>query len=216
MLFGGTRVFTDRREAGRALASALEQYRASDAIVLGLARGGVPVAYEVASALGFPLDVLIVRKLGVPGHEELAMGAIASGGASVLNMTVLTAAGISEETLKEVVGREREELQRREKTLRGDAPPLDVAGRVAMIVDDGLATGATMRAAAQALRGPAKRVVAAVPVAAPESLVRLRQEADEVVCLAAPQEFSAVGEFYLDFKETSEEEVRALLAAAHS
>ena len=200
-------VFRDRSDAGQALAGRLGRWRrAADAIVLGLPRGGVPVAYEIAAALELPLDVLVVRKLGVPWQPELAMGAIASGGAMVLNDDVIRIAG----------GRERVDLaavERRERDFRHDRPPLEVAGRTAIVVDDGLATGATMEAAVGALRQlGAARVVVAVPVAAPESKARVEALADEVVCLETPPWFSAVGQWYEDFSQTADAEVRDLLA----
>jgi len=207
------RIFENRVEAGRALAQALARPgRAPGAIVLGLPRGGVPVAYEVAQALGLPLDVLVVRKLGLPWQPELAMGAIASGGALVLNEDVLRHAGGREQALEQVRRRELAELERRERAFRGTRPPLDVAGRTAIIVDDGLATGATMEAAVRALKAlRAERVVVAVPVASIEARDRVAAIADEVVCLEAPTYFSAVGQWYRDFDQTSDEEVCELL-----
>ena len=209
------RVFRDRSDAGQALAGRLGRWRrAADAIVLGLPRGGVPVAYEIAAALELPLDVLVVRKLGVPWQPELAMGAIASGGAMVLNDDVIRIAGGRERVdLAAVERRERAELERRERDFRHDRPPLEVAGRTAIVVDDGLATGATMEAAVGALRQlGAARVVVAVPVAAPESKARVEALADEVVCLETPPWFSAVGQWYEDFSQTADAEVRELLA----
>lgn len=211
-----TRIFDDRVDAGRALARALVTFGgAGDAIVLGLPRGGVPVAAEVARSLGLPLDVLVVRKLGLPWQPELAMGAIASGGAVVLNEDVLAHARGREDLVAQVQRRELEELQRREREFRGSRPPLAVAGRVAIVVDDGLATGATMEAAVRALRSlGAARVVAAVPVASPEARQRIASLADEVVCLETPRYFSAVGQWYRDFDQTSDSEVSRLLAAS--
>jgi erythromycin esterase-like protein/orotate phosphoribosyltransferase len=209
-------LFRDRHEAGRALAGLLEHYRGrDDVIVLGLPRGGVPVAYEVATALGAPLDVFLVRKLGVPGHEELAMGAIASGGVVVLNDDVVRDMGITPEVLRGVAEREAQELQRRERAYRGDRPMPQIAGKVVVLVDDGLATGSSMRAAIQALRtlGPA-RIVVAVP-AAPESTCReLAAEVDEVICATTPSPFFAVGASYYNFTQTTDDEVRDLLQAA--
>jgi len=208
--------FENRREAGRQLARQLLAYRGrADVLVLGLPRGGVPVAAEVALGLGAPLDVLVVRKLGVPGHEELAMGAVASGGARVLNDAVVRDLRIAPATIERVAERERAELQRRERAFRGDRPPPEVAGRTVIVVDDGIATGATMRSAVAALRtsGP-ERVVVATPVAAPEAVALLRGEAHEVVCLHTPESFLAVGRWYRDFPQTSEDEVRSLLQAA--
>ncbi len=210
------RLFRDRRDAGRVLATLLDQYRdRPDVLVLGLARGGVPVAYEVAAALGAPLDVFLVRKLGVPGREELAMGAIASGGVIVINDDVVRGLGIAPETIQRVAEEEGRELQRREQAYREGRPAPDVAGKVVIVADDGLATGASMRAAAQALRqrGPA-RIVVAVP-AAPESACReLAAMADEVVCATTPSPFFAVGASYWDFTQVTDEEVRDLLRAA--
>jgi erythromycin esterase-like protein/predicted phosphoribosyltransferase len=210
------RLFRDRRDAGRVLASLLGPYRdRPDVIVLGLARGGVPVAYEVAAALGAPLDVFLVRKLGVPGREELAMGAIASGGVLVLNDDVVRGLGIAPETIQRVAEEEGRELARREQAYRDGRPALDVAGQMVILADDGLATGASMRAAVQALRqqGPA-RIVVAVP-AAPESACReLAAMADEVVCATTPSPFFAVGASYWDFTQVTDEGVRDLLRAA--
>jgi erythromycin esterase-like protein/predicted phosphoribosyltransferase len=210
------RLFRDRRDAGRVLARLLDQYRdRPDVLVLGLARGGVPVGYEVAAALGAPLDVFLVRKLGVPGREELAMGAIASGGVIVINDDVVRGLGIAPETIQRVAEEEGRELQRREQAYREGRPPPDVIGKVVILADDGLATGASMRAAVQALRqlGPA-RIVVAVP-AAPESACReLAAMADEVVCATTPSPFFAVGASYWDFTQVTDEEVRDLLRAA--
>ncbi len=209
-----TRVFADRVEAGRALARALGSYAGSTATtVLALPRGGVPVAREISRALGLPLDVLVVRKLGLPMQPELAMGAIASGGAVVLNEDVLRYLGDRMASLEAVKSRELAEVQRRERSYRGDRPPLAVAGRTAILVDDGLATGATMEAAVRALRAlDAKRIVVAVPVSSVEARDRIAALADEVVCLEAPLFFSAVGQWYRNFDQTSDEEVCALLA----
>ena len=210
------RLFRDRRDAGRVLARLLDQYRdRPDVLVLGLARGGVPVGYEVATALSAPLDVFLVRKLGVPGRQELAMGAIASGGVIVINDDVVRGLGIAPETIQRVAEEEGRELQRREQAYREGRPAPDVAGQVVILADDGLATGASMRAAVQALRqlGPA-RIVVAVP-AAPESACReLTAMADEVVCATTPSPFFAVGASYWDFTQVTDEEVRDLLRAA--
>jgi predicted phosphoribosyltransferase len=186
-------------------------------IVLGLPRGGVPVAFEAAKALGAPLDVFLVRKLGVPGHDELAMGAIASGGVRVLNDSVVGSLAIPEAALEEVTARERKELERRERAYRGGRSGPALGGRRIILVDDGLATGATMRAAVKALRAhePA-RIVVAVPTAPPDAIDDLREEADEVVCLHTPAPFYGVGGSYDDFSQTSDEEVRELLARADS
>jgi putative phosphoribosyl transferase len=183
--------------------------------VLGLPRGGVPVAAEVAGALGAPLDVFVVRKLGVPGHDELAMGAIASGGVRVLNTSVITGLGIGEEEIDRVAAREGQELDRRAEAYRGARSEPDVAGKVVIVVDDGLATGSTMRAAVAALRAQRPgRIVVAVPVGAPSTCAALAQEADEVVCARMPGSFHAVGQWYDDFSPPSELELRRLLGTA--
>jgi predicted phosphoribosyltransferase len=214
------RVFEDRAEAGRALADALAEWRgAPETVVLGLPRGGVPVAYEIAHALGLPLDVLLVRKLGLPWQPELAMGAIASGGALVLNEEVVSYLPPGSDALESVREREQRELERRERVFRGDRPPLDMHGRTGILVDDGLATGATMEASVRALRKlGARRVVVAVPVASVEARDRIAAVADEVVCLSAPEWFSAVGQWYRDFRQTEDAEVSELLerAALHA
>jgi putative phosphoribosyl transferase len=208
--------FENRREAGRELAQHLKAYaNRNDVSVLALPRGGVPVAFEVARALGAPLDVLVVRKLGVPVQPELAMGAIASGDAFFLDERIVEYAGVGKDELGQVIARERVELARREKLYRGDAPPLDVRGRVAIVVDDGMATGATMKAAAMSLRQahPAK-IVAALPVAPLDSEARVEDVVDEFVCVMRPRNYFGVGQFYVDFDQTSDEEVRELLDAA--
>jgi predicted phosphoribosyltransferase len=209
-------VYRDRSDAGRALAGHLQEYaHRPDVLVLALPRGGVPVAYEVAEALGAPLDVFLVRKLGVPGHEELAMGAIASGGVRVLNPQVLELARISGDVVDAATTREQRELDRRERAYRAGRPAPDVAGKTVILIDDGLATGSTMRAAARALRrlGPAKLVVA-VPVAAAETCDAFLDEADAVVCARTPVPFQAVGMWYDDFAQTTDDEVRDLLDRA--
>jgi putative phosphoribosyl transferase len=210
--------FLDRRDAGRQLAAKLVDYaRDPGVLVLGLPRGGVPVAFEVARALQAPLDVFVVRKLGVPGHRELAMGAIASGGLRVLNMGVIEALGISSAAGESVADRELLEVERQQRTYRGNRPLPDLSGRTIIIVDDGLATGSTMRAALAALRqsNPA-RIIVAVPVAAAQTARELRREADEVVCVSAPLDFHSVSTWYGDFSQTSDEEVRRLLEAGTS
>jgi putative phosphoribosyl transferase len=205
--------FRDRIEAGQLLGRALASRALENEIVLALPRGGVPVGYEVAKALGAPLDVFIVRKLGVPGHEELAMGAIASGGVRVLNRDVLDYARITPQQLDTVTAREERELARREAEYRGYRPPLDVRGRTVIIVDDGLATGSTMRAAVQALRAmEPKRVIVAVPVGAAQTCEEFRDIVDEIVCLRTPEPFEAVGLWYDDFTQTTDAEVHALLS----
>jgi predicted phosphoribosyltransferase len=205
--------FRDRAEAGQLLAQQLTLYAGRrDVLVLALPRGGVPVAYEVARALGVPLDVFVVRKLGVPGHKELAMGAIASGGVCVLNDDVVRELRIPRRIIETVVARELLELERRECIYRSDRSAPDVRGRTVILVDDGLATGSTMRAAVAALRrlGPAK-IVVAVPTAAPSTCEELRHEADECVCEITPDPFYAVGLWYEDFSQTTDDEVRELL-----
>lgn len=206
----------NRTEAGRALGTALRAYRGrSDVLVLALPRGGVPVACEVADALGAEVDLLIVRKLGTPGQEELAMGAIASGGVRVLNRDVIEPLRITERAIAEVERRERAEIERREHAYRGRRPRPAVAGRCVILVDDGVATGATMRAGIAALRqaGPSK-IVVAVPVAPPDTVDLLRSEADAVVCLATPEPFMAIGYWYVEFPQLADEEVRMLLTQA--
>jgi putative phosphoribosyl transferase len=210
------RAFPNRAEAGRLLAKSLEKYAdRNDVIVLGLPRGGVPVAYEVAKSLRAPLDVFIVRKLGVPGFEELAAGAIASGGVRVLNEDVLRALPNADEIIESVTAKETAELERREKSYRDDRPAPEFRDRVVILVDDGLATGATMRAAVKALRqrGVAK-IVVAVPVGPPDTCREFEDEADETICASAPEFFQAVGQYYEDFSQTSDDEVRDLLARA--
>jgi len=205
--------FRDRYQAGRRLADALSHLRgASDVWVVALPRGGVPVASEVAAALGAPLDVLVVRKLGAPGHEELAVGAIASGGVRIVNEELVRYLGIDAAELDRIAERETHELRRREALYRDQRAALDVAGRTVVLVDDGVATGATMLVAVEALKElGAKRLVVAVPVGAPDSMARLREAADEVVCLLAPPELTSVGQWYDDFSQTSDAEVRSLL-----
>lgn len=206
--------FANRREAGQALAHSLRALADDpNALVLALPRGGVPVGYEIAHALHLPLDVFIVRKLGVPRHEELAMGAIASGGARVLNEEVIRKLRISPQEVDAVAAREQMELARREREYRGDLPPLQVVGKNVILVDDGLATGATMRAAIQGLRQKnAAQIVVAVPVGALETCNRVAQEADQIVCEMAPDDFNAVGAWYEDFSQASDAEVSELLS----
>lgn len=208
------RIFEDRQDAGRALAERLSDYAGRpDVIVLALPRGGVPVGAEVARALGAPLDVLVVRKLGLPGQEELAMGAIASGGVRVLNEEVVSLTGVPREVIDRVAEEEGRELERREAAYRGDRPPPDVAGRTVILVDDGIATGSTLRAAVEALRkqGPA-RIVVAVPTAPKAACEALGEVADEVICVTTPEPFSAISLSYRSFPQMSDEEVREILA----
>lgn len=206
--------FRDRADAGRLLAGKLAHYAGRDDVsVLALPRGGVPVAYEVAQELDAPVDVFLVRKLGVPGHEELAMGAIAEGGFRVLNHDVIQELGLTADTIDRVAVRELEELARRAQEYRGDRPAPDVTGRIAILVDDGLATGATMRAAVAALRPKgAARIVVAIPVAAQSTYREFRAIADEIVGVELPDRFYAVGAWYEDFSQTTDEEIRTLLA----
>jgi len=211
-------LYNDRRHAGRVLSSALMKYsERSDVVVLALPRGGVPVAYEVAQRLQAPLDVFLVRKLGVPGYEELAMGALASGGHYVLNESVLRTLDIGSEEIARVAAAENRELARRERTYRGTRNPLRLLGKTVILIDDGLATGSTMRVAIEALRRqkPAQ-IVAAVPVAAPETCAELADEADEMICAATPQPFHAVGLWYEDFDQTTDEVVCELLETARA
>jgi putative phosphoribosyl transferase len=208
--------FKNRIEAGRLLAEELKSYaNRTDVLVLALPRGGLPVAFEVAQALGAPLDLMLVRKLGVPRQEELAMGAIAAGGTKVLNQDLVKSLNISDAALEAVISKEKRELERREHTYRGDRPVPEVGNRCVILIDDGLATGATMKAAVLALRQqqPAQ-IIIGVPVAPPDTAEELRKEADEIICLATPEPFYAIGTWYVDFSQTSDEEVRTLLARA--
>ena len=209
-------LFRDRSDAGRALAGKLARYADQpDVLVLGLPRGGVPVAYEVARALHAPLDVFLVRKLGLPGREELAMGAIASGGVRVLNEDVIRALNVSNDMIETAAAAEQQELARRERAYRDDLPPIDVRGSTVILVDDGLATGSTMRAAIAALRRQhPKRIVVAVPVGAQEVCEEFRSEADEIVCSCTPEPFYAVGLWYNDFSQMTDDKVRDLLRKA--
>jgi predicted phosphoribosyltransferase len=208
--------FRDRREAGRHLVGALRIPAGAPVYVLALPRGGVPVAYEVALALGAPLDVFVVRKLGVPGHEELAMGAIAQGGVRILNQDVIDALGIPPAIVDQVAVEEGAELTRRARLYRGNAPAPDLRGRTVLLVDDGLATGATMAAAVQGVRSQQPhRIIVAVPVASREAVQALGQVADECVSVLTPRMFGGVGQWYQDFAQTTDHEVRTLLDAAH-
>jgi putative phosphoribosyl transferase len=206
--------FRNRTDAGQQLAQALKTYaNRADVLVLGLPRGGVPVAYEVAKALSAPLDICIVRKLGVPGHKELAMGAIASGGVRVLNYDVLGWLQIPSKTIDEVAERELRELQRRDRTYRGERPQPEIKDRTILLVDDGLATGSTMRAAIAVLKAQhPKEIIIAVPVAPTDVCQELRAEVEKVICLATPEPFYAIGLWYENFAQTTDEEVCALLA----
>ena len=206
-------LFKDRRDAGRKLAERLSEH-ANDphVLVLALPRGGVPVAYEVAEALGAELDIFLVRKLGVPGHEELAMGAIATGGVRVLNDSVVNALNIPDKVIDAVAEREQAELERRARAYRGERPRAQIEGRTVIIIDDGLATGASMRAAVAGLRAQAPaKIVAAVPTASPETCEMFEDEVDKIVCAVTPQPFFGVGFWYDDFSQTTDEEVRSLL-----
>jgi putative phosphoribosyl transferase len=208
------RAFRDRREAGQVLAEELASYRGKDnLLVLGLARGGVPVGWEVASFLRAPLDVFLVRKLGVPQWQELAMGALASGGGVVINDSLVRNLGIRDEQVQAAIERETEELRRREQAYRAGRPPLDLAGKIAVLVDDGIATGASMLAAVRAVRSaePAQ-VVVAVPVGPASACRQLGEEADDVVCATIPPGFEAVGQVFEDFHQVTDDEVRELLA----
>jgi putative phosphoribosyl transferase len=209
--------FLNRREAGRELARQLLQYADhSDVIILALPRGGVPVAYQVALALKAPLDVLIVRKLGLPGREELAIGAIASGGIQILNQDIVHALDIDQSIINSVLQQELQELARREESYRGNRPAPEIKDHTVIIIDDGLATGASMRAAVMGVRtqSPA-RIVVAVPAAAPQAIDLLQTEVDEIVYVIAPDPFDGVGKWYEDFSQTTDEEVSSLLDNAN-
>jgi predicted phosphoribosyltransferase len=211
-------LFQDRFEAGRVLVSKLSQFaNRPDVVVLALPRGGVPVGFEVAKALNAPLDVFVVRKLGLPGREEVAMGAIASGGIRVLNEDLIRALGIPQELIESVAAKEQQELERREREYREGRQPIDVRGRTVILVDDGLATGSSMRVAALALRQkqPAQ-IIVAVPVASAATCSEFEAQVDKVVCAVTPEPFWAVGQWYRDFSQTSDEEVRELLRQAAS
>jgi putative phosphoribosyl transferase len=210
--------FEDRAYAGRLLGQALAKYaNRPDVIVLALPRGGVPVGFEAAQAINASLDIMLVRKLGTPGHEELAMGAIASGGITVFNAELVSRLHIGPELMEAAIKREQQELQRREQAYRGNHPLPVVENRHVILVDDGLATGASMRAAVAALRqrNPAS-VIVAIPVAPPDTVAMLKEEADEVICLAMPEPFSAVGRWYRDFSQTTDEDVKSLLESVWS
>lgn len=208
--------YLNRVQAGRALAESLAHYaRHAEVLALALPRGGVPVAYEVSELLEIPLDLMLVRKLGVPGQQELAMGAIATGGARLINENVVEPLDISPEVIEDVVRRERAELDRRQREYRGDRPLPHVIGHTILLIDDGLATGASMRVAVAALRQQhPKRVVVAVPVGPPDTVELIRQEADEVICPATPEPFFGVGQWYLNFEQTTDDEIQDLLERA--
>jgi len=209
-------IFRDRTEAGQVLASKLTKYlNQVNTVILALPRGGVPVAYEIGKELGLPVDIFVVRKLGVPGHEELAMGAIASGGVRHINRDVVDQLRIDSETIEVASRREQKEIERREQLYRGQRPPVDVRNKTVILVDDGLATGSTMRAAIAALRQhrPA-RIVVAVPAAAPQTCSEIADEVDEIICAATPEPFYAVGQWYQEFSQTTDVEVRDGLACA--
>ena len=210
------RVFEDRRAAGRALVPELRRCDLDNPIILGLPRGGVPLAYEIAVALRAPLDTIVVRKLGVPSQPELAFGAIASGGVRVINSDVVeTVFGPDDETIEQIAGREMQELRRREQAYRLDRPYPELAGKDVVLVDDGLATGATMRAAAEAVKTKSpSSVIVAVPVGSASAVAKVAALVDRVICLETPASFYAVGQFYADFRQTSDEEVRQLLHEA--
>src|SRR5699024_42007 len=208
--------FKNRTEAGQLLAEALKAYAGrTDVLTLGLPRGGVPVAFEVAQALKAPLDLMLVRKLGVPGQEELAMGAIATGGIRILNQELVEGLNISDAALEAVVNKEKRELERREHAYRGDRPAPEIRNRCIILIDDGVATGATMRAAVSALRQQQPmQIIIGTPVAPPDAVENHKQEANEVICLATPERFFAIGRWYVSFLQSSDEEVRTLLARA--
>ena len=208
-------MFENRTDAGRKLATRLQKYRDRSPMIIALPRGGVPVGYEVAKALGAPLDVLIARKIGAPGQAEFGIGAIAQGGAVYLNQDLVRDLGVTQEYLDVVTRREMAEMARRLRAYRGNRAPLDVAGRTVIVVDDGLATGATTRAAVRALRKMSPReIILAVPVCAAQTAREIRAEFDEVICASAPEQFRAVGLWYNDFEQTTDEEVVSLLARA--
>lgn len=211
-------IYRNRSEAGKYLAAQLTSYAdRDDALVLALPRGGVPVAFEVAKELRAPLDIFLVRKLGLPGHEELAMGAIATGGVRVLNDDVVDYLEISDDVIDSIAAKELTELERRERAYRGNRPEPDVRGKTVILVDDGLATGSTMRAAASAIRQQAPaRIVVAVPVSARETCDEYRMGVDEIICAATPERFYGVGRWYRDFSQTTDEEVRELLKRSRS
>ncbi|MCK9275166.1 MAG: phosphoribosyltransferase [Syntrophales bacterium] len=208
--------FRDRKDAGRRLAAELFEYKnKKNVLVLALPRGGVPVGYEIARYLSAPLDVFLVRKLGVPGQEELAMGAVASGGIRVLNEDIIRALGIHTYQIDEIAAKEQTELERREQQYRGNKPDLEIKGRTVILVDDGLATGASMRAAVKALKlSMPSEIIVAVPTASPDTCEEFKSEVDKIICAETPSPFRAVGARYVDFSQTTDEEVRRLLKSA--
>ncbi|MBS0522558.1 MAG: phosphoribosyltransferase [Proteobacteria bacterium] len=207
--------FRNRQDAGRQLAAILEGYKERDVVVLALPRGGVPVAFEIAASLEAPLDLLLVRKLGLPAQPELAMGAVADGGIVIRNEDVIRLAGISRADFESVLARERLELDRRRRDYLGDRPQMDLAGHVAMVVDDGVATGATMRAGLQAVAvSKPSQIVLAVPVAPASTISSLRRLVTNVVCLHVPEDFDAIGSYYEDFRQLTDDDVRTLMASA--
>lgn len=209
-------IFRNRQQAGQILASRLEKYaNREEVIVLGIPPGGVPVAFEVARALNQPLDIFVLRKLGVPGHEELAFGAIGSGGVRVVNANLVAELGLSDVQVAAVIRAEQEELKRREKIYRGNRPPLEVRGRTVILIDDGIATGSSILAAIHALRQmqPAG-IVVGTPVGPPDTVIRLQREVNELVCVEMPESFYGVGQFYVDFSQVSDQEVNELLDRA--
>lgn len=210
------RIFSDRRSAGEELAKALEGVaEPQDGVVVALPRGGVPVAYEVALALSLPLEVLVIRKLGAPGHAELAIGAVGSGGVRVLNRRIIDSLGVGEETIEKIAQEERRRVEEKESFLRGDREAVPLKGKKVILVDDGLATGASMRAAVATVRAKEpKQVIVAIPVAPPDTVEQLREEVDRVVCLNAPAGFRAVGQWYHHFGQTPDKEVQTLLKEA--
>ena len=209
-------IFRNRQQAGQILASRLEKYaNREEVIVLGIPRGGVPVAFEVAKALNQPLDIFVLRKLGVPGHEELAFGAIGSGGVRVVNANLVTELGLSDVQVAAVIRAEQEELKRREKIYRGNRPPLEVRGRTVILIDDGIATGSSILAAIHALRRmQPEGIVVGTPVGPPDTVIRLQREVNELVCVEMPESFYGVGQFYVDFSQVSDQEVNELLDRA--
>lgn len=212
------KLFADRKEAGEKLAQKLSEYTSADnVVVLGLPRGGVPVAYEVAKAIQSPMDIFLVRKLGVPGHEELAMGAIASGGVRVLNDSLIDQLAITDKMLASVAAQEQQELERRERVYRGDNPRVELTDKKAILVDDGIATGASMKAAIEALRAhKPEKIIVAVPVSPPDTYMEIKEQVDEFVCIDTPQPFYGVGMWYEDFSQTTDEEVKKYMNQANN